>query len=73
MTPMKTVAPTLVWEGRHLYQEWPSGRRRYVGTIVRDLFRRQWSVWARGEYIASYSGEDGAREGLEEHARGEGA
>lgn len=69
MTPMKTVQPALVWEGRFLYEEWPSGRRRYVGTIVRDTFRRQWAVWRRGEYVASYSDESGAREGLEEQAR----
>jgi len=74
MTPARTVAPALVWGRHHLYQEWPSGRRRYVGSIVRSgcPHHRTWSVWRRGEYIASYSDESGAREGLEECIREEG-
>jgi len=74
MTPARTVAPALVWVGRHLYQEWPTGRRRYAGSIARSgcAWHRTWNVWCRGEYVANYSDEAGAREGLEEYARGEG-
>jgi hypothetical protein len=65
----KQIGPSLLWEGRHLYQVWPSGRRRYAGSIVRETFHRSWSAWRRGEFIARYSDEAGAREGLEERAR----
>ena len=70
MTAPQRVAATLLWEGRHLYQVWPSGRRQYAGSVVRDIFR-SWSAWRRGEFIARYSDEAGAREGLEERAREE--
>jgi hypothetical protein len=60
--------PVHHWEGRHLYLVWPH-RRHYVGSVVRNHFLRTWAAWRRGEYVGSFTSEEGARGAIEEVAR----
>ena len=69
MIPQPQRGPDYRWTGRHLYEVWPGGRRVYVGSVTRDVFRKAWSAWRRGEHLGSFSGEEGAREAMEEFAR----
>jgi hypothetical protein len=71
MIPLSRRAePEYHWTGRHLYEVWqPSGRRVWMGSIVRDGHRKVWSAWRRGEHLGSFSDQEGARGAVEEYAK----
>lgn len=59
---------TLEWDGLNLYRV--SGtRREFIGTIVRNSFREDWSIWIRSEAVrGGFPSEELARAALEKYA-----
>lgn len=59
--------PELEWDGALLYVR-NRGKRKFVGSIVRDSFKNSWSIWVRGGYKTNREHEEEARRELEKYA-----